>query len=267
LISIFIFRIIFNPPSNGISLYSSNFSSLAFEIVLQNIWLYLNLIIAIIISPFNGWGILTSIIHILIFIVIVTGLFRINYKQSGLLIIFLVVYMGVLIIYPYQMGGVRLLLPVLPIIIVVFIKGFQYLIHLIPLRKARIWIIVLFLSAEVVITIKGHYYFNHYRKPSALTTTETLEAFDEIKKLTRKQDIIETSFPRIIAFYTNRKAYTSGPDATLSQYIINKKKFKGRYLVHSKQYGYKSELNLINSEKVQLIWQNNKYQLYIFKEQ
>ena len=265
-VTLIIFRAVFHPPSDGISIYTTQFSYLTFEIILQNIWLYLNLIIAIIISPFNGWGIVASLIHILIFLITVTGLFRISYRQAGLSIIFVIIYLGVLIIYPYQLGGARLLLPVLPFILVVFIKGFDYLIQLIPWKNAKVLIIVFFLTAETVITIKGHYYYHQNRKPSALTTQETLEAFNKIKKLTDNQSVFETSFPRIIAFYTGRKAYSSGPDASLSQYIINKKKFNGDYLLHSKKFGYNSEQLLIESHNVQLIWQNREYQLFKFIE-
>lgn len=264
--TLFILKLLFNPPLDGVSIYSSIFSSLSLDIILQNLKLYALLFADVMISPLNGWGILSVVARIMLLIVMVIGLFKIDYQRFILPMLFAAIYMAVLIVYPYQSAGVRFYIPILPFLIIVFVSGFQFLITLVSRKKLKTAIVVVFLLGEMVIAIKGHYYFNVYKNPSALTTETTLEGFDNIKKLTNETDIIETSFPRIVAFYTGRKSYSSGRYATYSQYINNRNRFGATYFLHSKKYSYKSESLLMEKKsELVLIWQNEEYQLFQFK--
>ena len=266
LTTLLVLKIVFNPPLDGVSIYSSIFSSLSLDIIFQNLKLYALLFSDVMISPLNGWGVLIIIARIMLLIVIVIGLFKIDYRRFLLPLLFVCIYMAVLIVYPYQSAGVRFFIPILPFLIIVFVSGFQFLINLFSGKKIKIAIVIVFLLGEMIIAIKGHYYFNTYRKPSDLTTEVTLEAFDKIIEITDKQDVIETSFPRIIAFYTGRKSYSSGKYATFTQYLANRNRFGGTYFLHSKKYSYKSESLLMEKKtELELVWQNEEYQLFYFK--
>ena len=137
IVTLLTLKIIFNPPLSGVSIYSSIFSSLSFDMVLQNLKLYALLFSDVLISPLHGWGVFISIARIILLLVMLIGLFKIDYQRFILPLLFVIIYLVVLIVYPYQSAGVRFFVPVLPFLIIVFVSGFQFLISLLSRKKLR----------------------------------------------------------------------------------------------------------------------------------
>lgn len=266
-LTIFSIELIFPSPSNGLSIYRNHFLLVNLQTTLQNIKLYGTVILDVFASPLNGWGILAYLVKFLALIFIVFGFVLSVRKRIFMAAVFMLIYFLVLLIYPYQSGIVRFILPIMPVLMLYFIMGFQYFLTKVKYDFVKKSIIVFFIFSQVLIAAKGNYYFLKNKPKSDLVTKSTVEAFAKVKELTLENEIIQSSFPRILALYAERKGYSTKKSAIFDDYNSDIKIFNPTYFFYSKKYSSIQDLNFIAKNNFQLLWQNSEYQLYKFENQ
>lgn len=261
-IVLFFFRLFFNSPSNGIAIYMHHFDEMSFNTIITNFALYIETVQDILISPLYGWGWIIFPVHLLILGVLTFGFFKSFRILNLYLLSFFLIYLFILIIYPYNRATLRFIFPIIPLIIIYFIIGFQSLIKYLPWKPIRISFVAILITGQLLIAVKGNYYGLKNMKDSDLVSASTLEAFSKIKEITNDTDIIQSSFPRIIAFYCDRKSYSSSNDADCKMYNEDIERFNASFLFYSRKYSSRSDWNYINEKKLVPIWQNEEYSLF-----
>ena len=252
------------PPDSSVP-YMSIFNFEIFrQTVLENLSYYIK-VFQFFFSPYNkGWEFVSLILSSLVFSFILLGMINKFSRKFDTKDIIILLYLFVIMIYPYRGSGFRFLLPVLPLFMYYLVIGLKSV--KLNFRFNNI-ILTLVLSAFVLIQyISGISNILKHQNRILPGPQEfpSVEAFNFIKENTPEKTIIVFSKPRVLALYTDRRSLSNERNETL---IKMKNKFDevgvDFYLIHNEisDDSIKKYIN-VNNEFIELLWNNKKFYLY-----
>ncbi len=197
--------------------------------------------------------------YFFVFSFIIGLLYSIITRRNQLLNAVTLVYIGVLLFYPYQAGGFRFLIPIIPLIILFSIIGFQNI-----LKVRRYWLIPVGLLLLIQnydgfrwIVRTQHEIEDGPQKPAAMA------AFGYIQNKLKPTDVVAFIKPRALTFYTSVRTATVAYDVNAEQAVaaFDKMSF---FLIASNNDALRDDKleHYINIRNVQIVWQNEDFKLY-----
>lgn len=260
-----ILNLLFPSPANGVIAYKNHFMSVSWMTSWENLNIYAQLIMDILISPMAGWGLFGQFIRYAALVFLIFGVVLKLKRNIALEDIIVGVYFFILLIYPYQQAPTRFLFPVFPLLIFYLIESVKFVSQYLQRPKLITSLFVLFFVAQILIAVKGNYYYTNYsQKPSDLSSKETKEMLEFVRNQVGEDELILSSYPRIISYYCRRYAYASDPMLGLNAYIADKEKFQPQYFLISKIYSPKQDLEFLQTIKAKKIFENKDYLLFRF---
>ncbi len=183
--------------------------------------------------------------------------------------LFLLTYMVVLLFWPsYQ--GLRFLYPVLPILFIYILGGFQQL--MLKIYQYSAWLpktIPIILLFSFIL-----YYFNAYivllpRPISDIEKSETQEIFNFVKTETDTNDVISFFNPRVLALFTGRKSVALAVPAPKGNTLTRIKELAVNYVIVRLNNSLNDQPELIqlieeNPENFRLVFENPDFRIYQF---
>ena len=164
-------------------------------------------------SPWGGnWNFLPLALKAVIFTFALLGMIRSFFRRLELMDMIVILYLGILIVYPYRHAGIRFLWPIMPMLIFYMVRGLET-VHIFP--KISKTAKTIFLGCLVLVS------YLHMTSYIIETQHETikgpqeqlsLEAFEYIRDNTAKDDLILFVKPRVLALYAERPSLTNHID-------------------------------------------------------
>lgn len=156
-------------------------------------------------SPWGGsWNFLPLILKAVIFTFTLLGMIRAFFKRLELIDMIVILYMGVLLIYPYRHAGIRFLFPIMPLLVYYLAKGLETVSIFPAIRNnAKVW----FLGCLVLVSYLHMFWIiidTRHEVVKGPQEKSSVEAFEYIRNNTEKDDVIIFSKPRVLALYTER---------------------------------------------------------------
>ena len=158
-------------------------------------------------SPWGGsWNFLALILKAVIFTFTLLGLIRSFSRRLELIDMIVILYLAVLLIYPYRHAGIRFLWPVMPLLVFYLARGLETVSIMPKVSKTAK---VIFLGCLVLVS------YLHMFGIILITQNQTLEgpqqplaveAFEYIRNNTAEDDLILFAKPRVLALYAERKS-------------------------------------------------------------
>ena len=258
--------LLFPTPANGVVVYKHHFSSMSLATTWTNISLYGNLVMDVLVSPMVGWGFFGSLLRFGSLLLLLWGLILRLRKGLHAFEIVLLSYLFILLIYPYQQATMRFIFPISPLLFLYFLEAIRFFFHRIPYSWLTKSMIAVFILAQIVIAAKGNYYYSKYsRIPSDLSSDETHATWSYIKNNVSENELILSSYPRLISFYCRRKAYASNPKEGIDVYQQDMEKFNPKYFLISKKYSPAKDYEVARAFNFPLIYENKDYLLFQIK--
>jgi len=166
-------------------------------------------------APWGGtWNFLPLILKAAIFTFTLLGMIRSFFKRLELIDMIVILYFGVLLIYPYRNAGIRFLFPLMPFLTYYLAKGMET-ISIFPGIKNKVK--VFFLGALVLVS---YLYMFLYILETDHQTLEgpqeknAVEAFEYINSNTNEDAVVLFAKPRVLALYAERKSLANHKDFT-----------------------------------------------------
>ncbi len=182
------------------------------------------------------------------------GLYSVLKAKKYLIeILFSSFYMILILIYPYQGAGFRFLVPIIPIMLLLFAEAITFLKNHITntyLKNVFYYGIPLFFLLQYYPNIK--YLIASKTEPDGPYTTETLQVWEAIKLNTTPKDTIYFTYPKAQALLTYRysKAFPEANESKINYFLDD---------VNSPNNFVKQ---LKNSRKFDTLWTNKRFTLF-----
>jgi len=178
-------------------------------------------------SPWGGsWNFMPLILGAVIFTFALLGMIRSFTKRLELLDMIVILYLGVLLIYPYRQAGIRFLWPIMPLLILYLVRGLEMVSILPKISKtAKViflgcLLLVSYLHMVGIILKTQDQILEGPQQPLAV------EAFEYIRNNTAKDDLILFAKPRVLALYTGRHSlanHVENSPKEIAGLVIDKK--------------------------------------------
>ncbi len=271
-------NLIFDIPDDSAKGYYRLFSFDGLgAIILQNLAVYTEVLKAFF-SPQNGkWLFLPLITQSLVFTFILLGFFSKIIKKPDFTDFFVILYMLVLLVYPYTQSGFRFLFPILPFLLSYAVLGLKTIRIDIKIRTS-----VKIILLGLLLLIQYIYGFNELNKQQFISmegpcNAESKEAFDFIIKQTPEDAVFAFNKPRALALFTDRKCISNNlvqPEkddikgaffkAGVWYYLLYTRKKNEPDNPLLEEMVNKPLENYIenNRDMVSLIWANKRFKLY-----
>ncbi len=202
----------------------------------------------------------------LVFFII--GIFNKWRSKIELMDVFFIVYVFVILLYPYQEAGIRFLLPLIPIILMYIVKGIYSISLKINVLKEKLaigFLIVVILSNAINFksTIK-----DGDSKIIGPNSTEAQEAFIAIRRLVPENDIVCFAKPLALHFYTERKALSTEKYAGINELKNRMETFQTEFLLVCKDKKQKAvyienlDKDVSECSDFIEIWENRNFVMY-----
>lgn len=216
-------------------------------------------------SPWGGsWNFLPLILKAVIFTFTLLGMIKSFFKKLELLDMIVILYFGVLLIYPYRHAGIRFLFPMMPFLVIYLVRGLE-LVQIYPgIKKyTKAW----FLGSLVLVSYLNMFWFildtQHKTLPGPQETA-SIEAFKFIEENTAADDVFIFAKPRVLALYTERQSLANDKEAD-AKHIADLIQTYGVDCVLV-QYDVSDQAvqDFINKQDnlCELWWSNDKFVLY-----
>ncbi len=219
LLSFLLNRLIFSIPS-GSELYQNHFDFASTgQTILHNTAYYFTVLESFFRLKMGDWRFIAVLTQAALLVFTVIG--GMNRWMRGLRLLdwWLLAYVGMLLVYPYQSSGFRFLFPMIPFLLVYAVEGFEAIswakIYEVP-RPALIFALGLIILLQYP---KGIQEVIHYQDviqggPQQATPKA---AFHFIQTQIPEETVITFTKPRVLAFYTGRKGFCNPPDDTAEE--------------------------------------------------
>jgi len=212
----------------------------------------------------NHWKWAAVIMHALALAFIVLGFINHIIKKFNFIDVLVILYLGVILIYPYRHAGFRFLLPVIPYLLYYMILGmqsFKFDFKLKPdVKVAVIGILALLLYMNTFL----HIVSERNKVIPGPQEEASVEAFEYIRNNTPPDARMLFFKPRVLGLYTSRMSFANKPGQDIT--IIDKKIEETGidYILIHREYSDPSikQYVLSDPDMVSLIWQNEKFQFY-----
>lgn len=265
------------------SSYSNQVSSLTFSYIkyligfsLQNIYYYSTLLADFFGDPdlisdyFQVRSInINYVIYGISLPFFILGLIK-NYKTNGVYIIYLLLNLTFVIIWPYRQG-LRYMFPLIPFYLFFLFKGLKE-IDSSNLISSRIKVTYVFVAIVLVFFIGQLFFLNvfYYKSdkfkegPYDLTSIET---FEFVKNNTAKDDIISFFRPRALTLVTDRQSvltesYEDLLNSGATHFVNYKKQFSGNLKPELEENYSIMLLKISTDNKFIKIFENEDFEIY-----
>ncbi len=248
----------------GSSGYGNSFdlNGLSYKMMTENVYYYSEILRTFFIELSSSELWFGALFGSAILTFFITGLIISIANKPGLNEWIILVYFGLLLIYPYQHSGFRFLIPIAPLILYYSAqtvlslkpgKGGVYLSLIIAGMMLTEYYPRLLIIHESSKNIQEGPYSAHVKN-----------AFAEITKLTNNQDLIAFNKPRVLYHFTKRRSMSHKPGSSVAQmdiqFMNNKPNF---YLLYTGLMDPSLEQYIIaNQSNIELIWQDDFFKFY-----
>lgn len=247
--------------------YSNIFiSENIFQIFQNNLIYYLNIFKQIFEQEIWGWANILIKDFAIVFFAI--GIFNKLKSKIELLDVFFILYLFVLLLYPYQQAGFRFLLPIFPITLIYIVEGiFSVLIKINISKEKLVMYFLLVVIFSNAINIKN-IIINHDSKIIGPNSLEAQEAFIALKQLVPENEIVCFAKPLALHFYTERKSLSTEKYDGIDKLKSRMKQFNSSFLLVCKDrnqkaiYFDKLENDATECSDFNEIWKNQNFVIY-----
>ena len=232
--------------------------------ILNNLTYYIGVLKHFFTPENNTWQFASLIMRSVAFTFIMLGMINQIGKKTGFIDILVLVYLGILMIYPYRHSGFRFLFPVVPYIMYYLVKGLQVVkLEFFINRNA----VIIFLGVFALLLYKFSVLEIMANKDQIIPgpqEQESVKAFNYIKNNTPEDAVVVFIKPRVLALYANRNSLSNNRGQNLEQM---KKKFDDKGVDYLLIHNNISDPSLkkyveLYADEMKLEWQNEKFKLY-----
>ncbi len=216
-------------------------------------------------SPWGGsWNFLPLILKAIVFTFTLLGMIRSFFKRWELIDMIVILYLGILLIYPYRHAGIRFLFPIMPFLIYYMAKGLET-VSIFPKIKnsSKVW----FLGCLMLVSYLHMFWYildTDHETLEGPQEKSSEEAFEYIRKNTPEDAVIIFAKPRVLALYSERQSMANSKDADpqqIAQEILN---YKVNYVLTHTDLSDAAIHDFIRRQDYicEYLWSNEKFVLY-----
>lgn len=190
------------------------------------------------------------------------GLFVKILRRPGIIEWLFLSFFMILLIYPNRLGGVRLMLPVFPLLLYYSVSGVQFLFSFLkkynyaPPMLAGLAIISLYIQKDASIISQAD------RTLPGPQEIQSQEAFAYLQANTRAEDIIVFTKPRVLGFYAQRKSFSNQIWDPVDSVEYDVNHLGATFLLIAENPPNLILEHLIEKRYAEKVWNNEKFKLY-----
>ena len=230
----------------------------------SNISYYLEVLIQHFSLTSGQWAFVVVLVYSFFIVFFVLGLILKSIRDFAFTELLFLLYMGVLIVYPYRGSGFRFLLPVFPFMLMYAVHGAKFIKSGTKFHKDQvisgigIFILLLYLSGIRTIVRQQNTVVEGPQKPASQ------ELFNYIRKHTPAGASIASIKPRVIALFAERKSMGTFRDDSQEELEEQFNKFGVDYLLWFRLAGDENFEAYIerNPAKLEKVFENRNFKLY-----
>ncbi len=216
-------------------------------------------------SPWGGsWNFLPLILKAAIFTFTLLGMIRTFFRRLELMDMIVILYFGVLLVYPYRNAGIRFLFPIMPFLAFYLVKGLET-VHIFPNIKdiAKVW----FLGCLVLVSYLNMLWFIICTDHQTLKGPQeqlSLEAFEYIRNNTGEDDVIIFAKPRVLALYAKRHSLANCKESSPQEIADLIFAYEADYVFTHTELPDAAIHDFIRKQDYicEYLWSNEKFVLY-----
>ena len=190
------------------------------------------------------------------------GWIRRSVKKVGLAEIWLPLYLMVILVYPYRGAGLRFMLPILPLLF--FYAAYSFYNTHWSLKTVAIGVAFspFLFNAERTIDFSRSWSEHLFGPQSAAS----VEMFEHVKTSTPEDAAILFVKPRVLAFYTGRRAMSTGRLQTVESIKTQLDTIPITYLIHAKNMQNQGLMKLVETYplEVDTLFENYEFVVYAY---
>jgi hypothetical protein len=212
----------------------------------------------------HHWKWAAVIMHSVALAFIVLGFINRLARKLDLTEILVILYLGVILVYPYRHAGFRFLLPVMPFLLHYMVAGMQsfnlaFRVHT-DLKVTVIGVMALLLYMNSFL----HMINQRHVANDGPQQASSLEAFEFIRNNTSGDARVAFFKPRVLGLYTSRLSLAVRPGAGADLIGYQLEKASADYVLVHIDHSHQSLKDYINGNpgSFSLIWQNEKFRFY-----
>jgi hypothetical protein len=184
------------------NVYYSIFAKTKFKIFFYNLKMYIRYLIYLWTEGYS-WEV-QYVLSISTCVLAIIGYISRIKDEINFIEIFFLLYLVIIIIYPYSTQGMRFLFPVIPLYIFYIFLGIRKI--FLQRKRMETLAFILMTVAIIISYARGYATMNFNLIDEGIGKKETIELFDFIKKRTDKKDVFIFEKPRVLSLFTGRKA-------------------------------------------------------------
>lgn len=256
------FKLAFMRGSGGTGYLNTYGAGKITEAIATNIYTYSEVIRSFFINPDSPLFWIGVPLGAIIFAFFISGLVIAISKKPGLIEWIALIYIGILLIYPYHNSGFRFLLPLAPLILWYSLETLKKL----SATKAFQWIAAA-LALPVLLTylqLMPGYFVPEKETNDGPYAIHVTSAFKKVKQLTDEDSRIVFIKPRALARFAQRSSLSNNLLSSASE-IYNE--FEVLHPTHYLLYSGKPNPALehylkTNQTEIRLVWRDEFFELY-----
>ncbi len=246
--------------SNFLGFYSGQFESNRLMIP-SNFFAFFEKIAAVFIPTFSS-----VIITMLFLVLIITGFYK-KLKEKGAAEWFFIFYLLLIAIYPYSSSGLRFLYPVMPFVLIYFVKGFQTIYLLLITKDKSFLILTIIFCTSIILSNK---ILNAFPETDGPYANDARVALKFIRNETPKESIVLFSRARAMNLYGQRKSTFLIQHKTEKENLANLKNLNCDYIFYADERSgaFNQSLQdflMINKSEFDTIYKEDRYLLLKMK--
>ena len=192
------------------------------------------------------------------------GLYKSIKKKVDLNLIFILIYLSIVLLFPYQQGA-RYLIPILIILVHYTLVGFKEIpFSTIKKKYLLIFLIIIGYLLPLRIAIVDFAKTNsRYVNNWGPTSNEAKETFAFIINNIPESDVIVFHKPRVLGLYTRRKSFSNQANYTSIEKInADIYQYESKYILTTDELNNNALNIFLENKKLDIIFENDKYCLY-----
>jgi len=216
-------------------------------------------------SPWGGsWNFLPLILKAVVFTFTLLGMIRAFFRRLELIDMIVILYFGVLLIYPYRHAGIRFMFPIMPLLVYYLAKGLETVSIFPGIRNsAKVW----FLGCLMLVSylhMLGYILDTDHEILEGPQQESAVETFEFIQNNTAKDDVILFCKPRVLALYSARPSLANSKDCEPREIAELIFKYEIDYVLTHKEISDQAIHDFIRSQDYicEYLWSNEKFVLY-----
>ncbi|MCX6185404.1 MAG: hypothetical protein NTU43_00205 [Bacteroidetes bacterium] len=183
-------------------------------------------------------------------------------KRHYLLPLLVLLYLGVLLVYPYQGGGTRFLIPIMGIVLYFQLLSLKWMMAKFKWNPYFIVVPSLVIYCYMNLEQWTVIYKNRNNEIFGPQNKASVEAFNYIKLNTVANCNILFAKPRALSLYTSRNGFSNNKSASLNEIESNISKYHLDYILINEWLSDKAIKKFVASERPLLVWHTEEYSLY-----